>query len=150
MRALSIINEKKRRLRVVKEQLADVQIDFKLFKERTAAAASAAAAAAHASSPMKKRQKMAGSADAKACSSQSESLKETSGGCVTQTSMPPQKRSSVSSECSATLTNVMGNAIAAAHVERAAEIAPHFSQMSQGSVSTQELTRNFPWANLGL
>ena len=149
MRALSVINEKKRRLRVVKEQLADVQNDFKLFKERTAAAASAAAAA-HASSPMKKRQKMAGSADAKAYSSQSESLKETSGGCVTQTSMPPQKRSSVSSECSGTVTNVMGSAVAAAHVERAAETTPHFSQMSQGSVSTQELTRNFPWANLGL
>jgi hypothetical protein len=31
----------------------------------------------------------------------------------------------------------------------ASSSVPIFSQLSQNSVSTQELTKNFPWANLG-
>lgn len=150
LRALTVINEKKRRLRLVKDQLADVQNDFKLFKERTAAAA-----AAQAGSPVKKRPKTSG------CSAHSEPSKEagSSKGGKTNVShtVPPLGRSGAAVEGAANAAivgrdaNVMGEPRAS--VVDAAAIAsssvPIFSQLSQNSVSTQELTKNFPWANLG-
>ena len=157
LRALSVINEKKQRLRAVKAQLADVQSDFKVFKERTAAAASAAAAA-QASSPLKKRPKISVSADAKGCSSQSEPPKEISGGKKALDSVPPKGPSSTIGEGTSARSSAMRDApcaeprAAAAEppVASAPEPAQFFSQSSQHSVSTQELTKNFPWANLGL
>jgi hypothetical protein len=150
LRALTVINEKKRRLRLVKDQLADVQNDFKLFKERTAAAA-----AAQAGSPVKKRPKTSG------CSANSEPSKETgvSKGGKTNAShtAPPSGRTASAVDGAATAAIVGRDANATgeqrASVVGSAAIAsssvPIFSHLSQNSVSTQELTKNFPWANLG-
>jgi hypothetical protein len=155
LRALSVINEKKRRLRLVKDQLADVQSDFKLFKERTAAAAAAAAAAAQASSPLKKRPKVAGCVDG---GTQSETSKQTVGGeRKSLSSIPPQNRS-IATNAGAFPGAIVGRdaqICAEQHAPAAVTAgapapALAFSQLSQSSVSTQELTKNFPWANLGL
>jgi hypothetical protein len=154
LRALSVINEKKRRLRLVKDQLADVQSDFKLFKERTSAAA-AAAAAAQASSPLKKRPKVAGCVDG---GTQSETSKQTVGGeRKSLSSIPPQNRSIATNAgaCSGAIVGRDAQICAEQHAPAAVTAgapapALAFSQLSQSSVSTQELTKNFPWANLGL
>ncbi len=148
LRALSVINEKKRRLRAVKEQLADVQNDYKLFKERAAAAAGAAAAgaAAQASSLPKKRPKVnSGCSEAGSCSSQAEALKEVVGARKALAVPLPHSSSSAGVEGA----NAGRNAAAAA-AAIAPQPAPLYSQLSQSSVSTQDLTKNFPWANLGL
>lgn len=153
LRALTVINEKKRRLRLVKDQLADVQSDFKLFKERTAATA-AAAAAAQASSPLKKRAKVAGCVDG---GTQLEPLKAVGGERKSLSSIPPQNRSIATNAaaCSGAIVGRDAHICAEQRAPAAATAgapapAPAFSQLSQSSVSTQELTKNFPWANLGL
>jgi hypothetical protein len=156
LRAITVINEKKQRLRRVKGQLAEVQNDFKVFKERTAAAA-AAAAATRACAPLKKRPRISCSADDQGRNGQSETLTEISNGTQTLDSLPPKGPSSAAGERNSTVSSTRHNAAsaeprAAAAVSGASahEPAQFFSQSSQLSVSTQDLTKNFPWANLGL
>jgi len=161
LQALSVINEKKRRLRLVKDQLADVQSDFKLFKERaaaTAAAAAAAAAAAQASSPLKKRSKVAGCAEG---STQLEPLKAVGGERKSLSSIPPQN-CSVATNAGACSGAIVGrnaqicaeqptpaSVTAAAPPPPAPALASSQLSLSQSCVSTQELTKNFPWADFG-
>ena len=167
LRAVGVINEKKQRLRHVKAQLAQTQTDFKLFKDRTAAAAAAAAeAAAAVASPLKKRSKTAGAGGSEGAggSSQLESVKDGGGGRNKPASLPPQHRArgcagSAAEGIAAEGKNIGveamaaagGGGVAGAAAASAAlpEPAPLFSQFSQNSVSTQELTKNFPWTSLG-
>ena len=162
LRAVGVINEKKQRLRHVKAQLAQTQTDFKLFKDRTAAAAAAAAeAAASAVSPLKKRSKTAGAGGSEGAGggSQLESVKDGGGGRNKLASLPPQHRAPGCAGSASEGKNIGleamaaggGGGVAGAAAASAAlpEAAPLFSRLSQNSVSTQELTKNFPWTSLG-
>jgi hypothetical protein len=140
LRALSVINEKSRRLRRVKEQLADVQKDFKQFKDRTAASA-----AALAGSPHKKRPKNSDSTAGGGCSSQKNDSQIDKDALA---SIRCQSSNSMVVEGTATVANIVRSGSSLVEQDALAP-ATLTTQSSQTSVSTHELTKNFPWNKLG-